>query len=104
MTSHQIIQHVGSAGVGLLGVLLIWTALSNKRYTSYGREALACAGTYLLCVVVIRTLSALKAITLDERISINGLLSFVFVAILAQIIVLAWYENRVPPSDLERRL
>ena len=88
MTSSHAAQLIGTVGLGIFGLLLLHLSTSVRRFGLYGREALACAGAFLLSTVVARMLALLGTITHEQAREINGLIAVVYLVILLQLIIL----------------
>lgn len=87
MTGSQTLQLVGSVAILVLATGLGWIGWHHQAYGRYGREALLCISAYLVTTVVVRVFALLEAVSMTDARTINGLLAFAFVAILAQIIL-----------------
>jgi glucose uptake protein GlcU len=103
--SHShFVQVIGTIAIALLAVGLILVAAEAQRFSRYGREALLVTGCYLLAAAVVRMLALDNWITQTSAREINGLLAWVALVVLAQIIFLQRREHHALNGSREREV
>mgnify|MGYP001582526207 CR=1 FL=1 len=95
MTSTDILILTGSIGIFTFAAGLAAIATNANRSSRHGREALACAAAYLFSAVPARMLTLTDTLSQKDARVVNGLLVFVFLAILAQIYSLHRLEKKL---------
>lgn len=93
-SAHNV-QLIGTFGIALFAVLLIMISTEVRWFTRYGREAVACAGGYLLSVAVVRMLALFDVVTQVDAREINGMIVFIYLAIMLQVWILHRREKQV---------
>jgi len=93
MTGSEMIQFLGTVAIALLAVGLILIASEARRFSRYGREALLVAGFYLLVAAAVRMLVLGEWVTQTDGREINGLLAWVALVVLGQVVLLQRRER-----------
>lgn len=100
-TSNDYFYLMGNAAIFLFGMLL-FRVTSNHWWCRYGREALACAASFIVLISGLRfAVNLAEALTLPNAAVINGFSALAFLTIMCSIVYLHRTYHRVAGEHYE---